>query len=426
MPAQASIRTFAQQWAQLLLALAFPPLRQVRRDLLGGFGVAGKTIRMGLHECKNALDAGRFPAGRDIHQYEGTEWRRADLSRRDQAKQSPHRCANQDRRGRLGAGQTKQVVDELLHVVLATQCTVAFAMAATVVAHAPIAFAGHGRRRGIPGTTGLAKTVCEQQCRLTGRVTHVHRQGQTVGGAVGTSVGRNGFHTHEYGLLWNSRQPALATALYGIPETWRGPQFHAGLGYHTEMNVRQKPERTRLSAEDWEDAALTLIAEQGVGALAVEALARQLGVTKGSFYWHFRTREALLQAALERWEQYGEREIISQIEAIPDPRERLPELFRRVAHELQPHRVYAALLKALDHPLVVPVMARVSKRRTEFLHTAYSEAGLETDEALNRARLTYAAYVGFLQLNFTLGLPRLSHEDFDTYVEHMIATLIPA
>ena len=193
------------------------------------------------------------------------------------------------------------------------------------------------------------------------------------------------------------------------------------------MNVRQKPERTRLSAEDWEDAALHLISEQGVGALAVEALARQLGVTKGSFYWHFRTREALLQAALERWEQYGEREIISQIEAIPDPRERLPELFRRVAHEIQPHRVYAALLKALDHPLVVPVMARVSKRRTEFLQTAYTEAGLEANtEALNRARLTYAAYVGFLQLNFTLGLPRLSHEEFDSYVEHMIATLIPA
>ncbi|RUL73126.1 TetR/AcrR family transcriptional regulator [Dyella choica] len=192
------------------------------------------------------------------------------------------------------------------------------------------------------------------------------------------------------------------------------------------MNVRQKPERTRLSAEDWEDAALNLIAEQGVGALAVEALARQLGVTKGSFYWHFRTREALLQAALERWEQYGEREIIGQIEALPDPRERLPELFRRVAHELHPHRVYAALLKALDHPLVVPVMARVSQRRTEFLHTAYTEVGMESAAALNRARLTYAAYVGFLQLNFTLGLPRLTHEEFDTYVEHMIATLIPS
>lgn len=191
------------------------------------------------------------------------------------------------------------------------------------------------------------------------------------------------------------------------------------------MNVSAKPERTRLSAEDWEDAALRLIADQGVGALAVEALARQLGVTKGSFYWHFRTREALLQAALERWEQYGEREVISQIEAMPDPRARLPELFRRVAHEIAPRRVYAALLKALDHPQVVPVMARVSQRRMEFLTTIYREAGLPPPEALNRARLTYAAYVGFLQLNFTLGLPRISHEEFDAYVEHMITTLTP-
>jgi hypothetical protein len=75
---------------------------------------------------------------------------------------------------------------------------------------------------------------------------------------------------------------------------------------------------------------------------------------------------------------------------------------------------------------VVPVMARVSQRRMEFLTTAYREAGLAPPQALNRARLTYAAYVGFLQLNFTLGLPRLNHEEFDAYVEHMITTLIPA
>lgn len=198
------------------------------------------------------------------------------------------------------------------------------------------------------------------------------------------------------------------------------------LRYHAPMNDGAKNERVRLSAEDWEDGALALIAEQGVGALAVEALARQLGVTKGSFYWHFRTREALLQAALERWEEYGEREVLAEIERIPDPLKRFPELFRRVAHEMQPHRVYAALLKALDHPQVVPVMSRVSQRRMEFLTRLYQEAGLDPVVALHRSRLTYAAYVGFLQLNFTLGLPRLSHEEFDAYVEHMIATLTPA
>jgi AcrR family transcriptional regulator len=191
------------------------------------------------------------------------------------------------------------------------------------------------------------------------------------------------------------------------------------------MNVAQKPERSRLSSASWELGALELIAEQGVGALAVEALARRLGVTKGSFYWHFRTREALLQAALERWEQHDESEVLAQIEPIADPRERLRELFHRVAREVQSHRIYAALLQALDHPAVLPLMARVSQRRLEFLAVAYRQSGMEPAQALHRARLTYAAYVGFLQLNLTQTLPRLSHEEFDAYVDHVTATLIP-
>src|SRR5690242_9998004 len=74
--------------------------------------------------------------------------------------------------------------------------------------------------------------------------------------------------------------------------------------YHSTMlHAVEKLERSRLSAGDWEQAALDVIAEQGVAAVTVESLARQLGVTKGSFYWHFPTREALLKAALERWER---------------------------------------------------------------------------------------------------------------------------
>ena len=71
-------------------------------------------------------------------------------------------------------------------------------------------------------------------------------------------------------------------------------------------------------------------------------------------------------------------------------------------------------------------MARVSQRRMEFLHTAYREAGMAPAEAINRARLTYAAYVGFLQLSLQLTQPRLAHDEFEAYVEHMMATLIPS
>jgi len=181
----------------------------------------------------------------------------------------------------------------------------------------------------------------------------------------------------------------------------------------------------RLSAADWERGALEMIAQEGVGALAVEALARRLGVTKGSFYWHFKNREALLQAALNRWEA-DDGELQQHIGAAGDPpRERLGALFRWVSGEAQAHRIYAALLQALDHPLVQPTMTRVSQRRMDFLESAFREAGLDPGAARHRARLTYAAYVGFLQLNLTLELPHLSHEQYEAYVEHVIATLVP-
>lgn len=189
--------------------------------------------------------------------------------------------------------------------------------------------------------------------------------------------------------------------------------------------ARRARVRARLSAADWERGALEMIAEQGVAALAVEALARRLGVTKGSFYWHFRNREALLSAALLRWEADDERELQRHISTTADPRERLGALFRWVSGEAQSHRIYAALLQALDHPLVKPVMTRVSQRRMDLLVLAFRQAGLGHDDARHRARLVYAAYVGFLQLNLTLELPHLSHEQYDAYVEHVIEALVP-
>lgn len=187
-----------------------------------------------------------------------------------------------------------------------------------------------------------------------------------------------------------------------------------------------KPERTgRLSADDWAQAALDVIAEAGVGAVAVEPLARRLGVTKGSFYWHFPAREALLVAALERWEKDEQETVFGQLEAIAEPSQRLRALFQLVAHEFKSHIIYSELLKALDHPAVQPVIERVSKRRLDYLTASFRQSGLNRSQAQHRARLTYAAYVGFLQLNLQLHQQRLQHDEFEAYVEHVMATLIP-
>ncbi len=182
--------------------------------------------------------------------------------------------------------------------------------------------------------------------------------------------------------------------------------------------------KARLTAVDWEHAALETLAESGLAAVAVEPLARRLGVTKGSFYWHFATREALIQAALNRWEDEDERGVLAPTEAIADPRERLRELIRQVSHKRPSHAVLAALFRTLDQPLIGPVIERVSERRIAFLTEAFRQAGFDATHAANRARLAYSAYVGFVQLS-RIGQPRMSHEEFEAYIRDFIETLIP-
>ena len=179
----------------------------------------------------------------------------------------------------------------------------------------------------------------------------------------------------------------------------------------------------RLTESDWVEAGFALLAEEGVKALTLDRLCRRAAATKGSFYWHFPSRDALLQAALERWEEVEQQQVFGSLEEEPDPRERLRRLFQLVGHETRPHAIYSELLKALEHPAVAPVIQRVSQRRLEYLTASFRQAGLGRNEAQNRARLTYAAYVGFLQLR--PHQPKMTHEEFEEYLEHVINTLIP-
>ena len=182
---------------------------------------------------------------------------------------------------------------------------------------------------------------------------------------------------------------------------------------------------TRLNAEAWERAALEAIAELGLPGVAVEPLAKKLGVTKGSFYWHFADREALLRAALKRWEKRSTEDVIAWLEKIADPRDRLRQLFRQASQPGPWTRLSLALSAAADHPAVRPVLERVSKRRIDFVARCYRELGFSGAKARHRARLAYAAYLGFLHLSREAPNLVSNRSDFAEYVEHVIATLVP-
>ena len=191
------------------------------------------------------------------------------------------------------------------------------------------------------------------------------------------------------------------------------------------QSAPKKKERSTLSAGDWEKQALVLIAEKGIRAVAVETLARRMGVTKGSFYWHFPNRGALLEQSLLRWEQHDQANLQASLGAIDDPRERLKSFFRRTSREKLTHDVYSSLCTAADHPMVEPLLERVAKRRMNHIEAAFGEIGFNSAEASHRARLTYSTYLGFLQLQRQHQAPKLSSEEFEAYMTHVIATLIP-
>ena len=69
-------------------------------------------------------------------------------------------------------------------------------------------------------------------------------------------------------------------------------------------------QRARLSADDWVTAALEVLVSDGISAVKILPLAKRLGVTRGSFYWHFENHEALLNRLLEVWEETNSGSII--------------------------------------------------------------------------------------------------------------------
>ena len=156
---------------------------------------------------------------------------------------------------------------------------------------------------------------------------------------------------------------------------------------------------TRLNRQKWVDAALEAIAEGGLAAVAVVPLAERLGATKGSFYWHFPSREALIEAALAAWEQTTTSAVIAETEAAsPDPRQQLRLLFKRVTELAARDRIELALLATADHPTVRPVLDRVTRRRIDFAARLFQRLGFPRAEAKRRALLAYSAYLGHTQL----------------------------
>jgi AcrR family transcriptional regulator len=183
--------------------------------------------------------------------------------------------------------------------------------------------------------------------------------------------------------------------------------------------------RQNLSAEHWAEAALDAMASGGLEAVAVEPLARRLGVTKGSFYWHFANRDALVHAALQLWEKRETEDAIVGVEEEPDPYERIVKLFKRGNSSHLAGRLYLALAASSDDPAVGQVVKRVSARRLSYLHKCYLALGLSERDARLWSTFAYATFIGNQQVHRDIQDDFPSGVEFREYFKLMLRTLIP-
>ncbi|MFI7470241.1 TetR/AcrR family transcriptional regulator [Nonomuraea sp. NPDC049646] len=154
----------------------------------------------------------------------------------------------------------------------------------------------------------------------------------------------------------------------------------------------------RITAEQWVDAAYARFTTIGLDSVRVEAVARDLGTTKGSFYWHHADRGALVRAVMERWEAEETEHIIAAAAAEAEPRARLRALFGTVAARAGRRGGESRLYLDADREGVADIVTRVTRRRVDFVAGLLVGLGFDEEEAERRALLALAVVVGLQQL----------------------------
>lgn len=163
-----------------------------------------------------------------------------------------------------------------------------------------------------------------------------------------------------------------------------------------QLKSAKKGETGALGPASWIAAAWEALEHRGVEGVRVEPLAAQLGVTKGSFYWHFADRAALLDALLEDWEKRATASVIEQVDAASEqPQERLRKLVSLTTASSRAPNAEQAIRAWGAHDLKVRRrLHRVDARREAYVASLLVDAGVCPELAAMRSRVLYLTLIG--------------------------------
>jgi AcrR family transcriptional regulator len=150
----------------------------------------------------------------------------------------------------------------------------------------------------------------------------------------------------------------------------------------------------QLSARDWLNQGLKALASRGFTALKAEPLAKAMGVSRGSFYWHFADIAAFHAAILARWHEVAAEQIIADVEAASNDENPLALLLRRVFGERLTLERAVRTWASVD-PAARAAVQAIDRRRLSYVEGLLAQSGLSAEIARARAQIFYWAFLGF-------------------------------
>jgi AcrR family transcriptional regulator len=168
----------------------------------------------------------------------------------------------------------------------------------------------------------------------------------------------------------------------------------------TKTTRQAKPGNEQLNRDKWLDAAFSAAVTGGFSEIKVLAISDALGVTRGSFYWHFKSQQELIDALVERWYQ-KELETIESLKKafVDDARTDLMMIFSNAIAFLTPNTPdlqFSVALRAYarSHPDVAQRIAEVDRLRTTVIFERYLLAYPGPAQARQRTVIFYLALGG--------------------------------
>ncbi len=147
------------------------------------------------------------------------------------------------------------------------------------------------------------------------------------------------------------------------------------------------PQRT-MSRQEWLEVALEVVSREGGAKLRIESLVRQVGVTKGSFYWHFKNRKEFIRSLIHYWDERYTLSVSDQLDEMEgSPEQKLRFLMEMVVVERLTRYDLAIRSWAVANPELQPLVKRSDEHRLNYLRKLFLGIGFDRDGADLRSRV---------------------------------------